>query len=192
SRWSRFLVSRAISCARSSSVRGVCRHHMLQEPPDWQMVRARIATFPPARHIGFAKTSQWISFQKSARCRSEADNRGALLPENLCCAPTQLVGIALAFLCEPNDELRNRRCHSSLAVNDAELARRRVKQSLKMECPDVAATCFCLHDCNGHRVKPQLRAGPLAKRRQNTQPSRRDQDGGHVKRCGRNSAVTGG
>src|SRR5215467_7418878 len=37
---------------------------MLQEPPDWQMVRARIATFPPARHIGFAKTSQWISFQK--------------------------------------------------------------------------------------------------------------------------------
>src|SRR5215472_14524506 len=97
---------------------------MLQEPPDWQMVRARIATFPPARHIGFAKTSQWISFQKSARCRSEADNRGALLAENLCCAPTQLVGIALAFLCEPNDELRNRRCHSSLAVNDAELAQR--------------------------------------------------------------------
>ena len=111
------------------------------------MVRARIATFPPARHIGFAKTSQWISFQKSARCRSEADNRGALLAENLCCAATQLVGIALAFLCEPNGELRNRRCHSSLAVNDAELAPRRVKQSLKMECPDVVAACFCLHDC---------------------------------------------
>ena len=165
---------------------------MLQEPPDWQMVRARIATFAAARHIGFAKTSQWISFQKSARCRSEADNRGALLAENLCCAATQLVGIALAFLCEPNDELRSRRCHSSLAVNDAELAPRRVKQSLKMECPDVVAACFCLHDCDGHRVKCQLCAGTLAERRQNAQPSRRDQDGGHVKRCRRDSAVAGG
>src|SRR5262249_62083307 len=112
---------------------------MLKAPPDWQMVRARIATFPPARHIGFAKTSQWISFQKSARCRSEADNRGALLAENLCCAATQLVGIALALLCEPNDELRNRRCHSSLAVNDAELVRRRGQQSAKKGGPDGAA-----------------------------------------------------
>src|SRR5262249_26816993 len=97
---------------------------MLKEPPDWQMVRARIATFPPARHMGFAKTSRWIGFQKSARRRSEADNRGALLAETLYCAVTQLVGIALAFLCEPNDELRNRRCHSSRVVNDAALAQR--------------------------------------------------------------------
>src|SRR6516165_799569 len=165
---------------------------MLQEPPDWQMVRARIATFPPARHICFAKNITVDQLSESARCRSEADNRGALLAENLCCAATQLVGIALAFLCEPNDELRNRRCHSSLAVNDAELAPRRVKQSLKMECPDVVAACFCLHDCDGHRVKCQLCAGTLAERRQNAQPSRRDQDGGHVKRCRRDSAVAGG
>src|SRR5215469_7457475 len=50
----------------------------------------------------------------------------------------------------------------------------------RMECPDVAAAYFCLHDCDGHRVKSQLRAGPLAQRRQDTQPSRRDQGGGYV------------
>jgi 2-iminobutanoate/2-iminopropanoate deaminase len=49
-------------------------------------------------------------------------------------------------------------------------AARRVRQSLTMGCPDVAATCFCLHDCNGHRIKSQLRAGTLAKRRQTLNP----------------------
>src|SRR6516164_9681110 len=41
-------------------------------------------------------------------------------------------------------------------------APRRVKQSLKMECPDVAATCFCLHDCDGPLIiitSPYARKG---------------------------------
>src|SRR5262249_61738280 len=48
--------------------------------------------------------------------------------------------------------------------------RRRVEQSLKMERPNVAATCSCLRDRNSHGLKSRLRAGTLAERRENTLP----------------------
>src|SRR5262249_1166474 len=56
--------------------------------------------------------------------------------------------------------------------------RRRVKQSLKMERPNVAATCSCLRDPNSHGLKPPLPPATLAARRENTHPARGYQGGG--------------
>jgi hypothetical protein len=67
----------------------------------------------------------------------------------------------------------------SIVWADADEGRHVDNQSTQ-DAPNVTATCSSLRDCNSHRVKSQLRAGTLAKRCQNAQPSRCYQDGGHL------------